>query len=112
MYRGDTVVFNMLVTKSAVAFPLTGCEIWFTGKYAYKDSDLAAVFQKTIGDGITVTNALGGRAALALIPSDTHGLPAVKTLLLWDVQLKDADDMIYTVASGNLVVLPDVTQST
>jgi hypothetical protein len=112
MYRGDTVVFNMLVTKSAVAFSLTGCEIWFTGKYAYKDEDSVAVFQKTIGDGITVTNALAGRGSLALTASDTEDLPPVKTLLLWDVQIKDANGMIYTVASGSLVVMPDVTLTT
>jgi hypothetical protein len=111
MIRGDTVLFNIQITKNSVAFPLSGCELWFTGKYAYSDGDIAAVFQKTIGDGITITSALAGQATMALSPADTDSLPDVKTLLLYDVQLKDANDLVYTVASGSLVVTPDVTRS-
>lgn len=112
LYRGDTVELNIVVTASGSAYSLTGRSLWFTAKYAYKDADAAAVFQKTIGNGITVTSASGGLATVKILATDTSSLPSSKTLLVYDLQCKDPSGNIYTLASGNLVFLPDVTKST
>lgn len=111
IYRGDTPTFNVAVTWGGEVFPLTGCSMWFTAKYAYADDDADAVFQKTIGDGITVTNAGCGEAEITLSSSDTSSLSSSKVMLVYDLQIRNAEGKIYTVAYGNIVVLPDVTRS-
>ena len=107
--RGDTPSFNIAVTQAGAVFSLVGCSMWFTAKWAYKDLDAAAVFQKTIGAGITLTNAALGLATATLAATDTSGLAAVKVLLVWDIQVRTAGGLTFTVASGNLIVTPDVT---
>lgn len=107
--KGDTPTFNVAVTQGGSVFSLVGCSMWFTAKYAYRDLDAAAVFQKTIGAGITVTNAALGLATVTLAAIDTSPLAAVKVLLVWDLQVRTAGGKTYTVSSGNLIVFPDVT---
>lgn len=111
MTRGDTVQFSVVVTLDDVAYDLTDCSLWFTAKYKYTDDDDDAVFQKTLGDGITVTSAPQGLAAIVISPTDTDALSLIKTVLFWDLQLVDDSGNVYTIASGNLIVNPDVTQS-
>jgi len=111
IFRGDTVSLDVTVTASGSAYNLTGCSMWFTAKQRYSDLDAAAVFQKSTGSGITITSPTFGQATVVISPSDTSGLSNVKQLLLYDLQVKDASGNIYTVASGNLVVYPEVTLS-
>jgi hypothetical protein len=85
--------------------------MWFTAKWAYRDLDAAAVFQKTIGSGIVITNALLGLATATLVAADTSGLAAVKVPLVWDIQVRTAGGETFTVAKGNLIVTPDVTRA-
>jgi len=110
--RGDTVQFSGTITQGGTALDITGASLWFTAKNQYVDDDVSAIFQKTIGDGITVVNAAQGLITILLSPSDTTGLSKVKTILVYDLQLKDTNSKIYSIASGNLVVEPDVTNST
>ena len=111
MTRGDTVSFNIAVTLSGAPFDLAGCSLWFTGKNKFTDPDNAAIFQKTISHGIVVTNSTQGLATVTLLPADTISLSLVKTILFWDLQLKDSGNNIYTINSGNLIVSPDITQA-
>jgi len=110
--KGDSVSFNIVVTSGGVAFNLTGATIWMTAKLAFGDPDSSAIFQKKTGSGIVITNPANGAATITLAATDTSPLPAFKTLLLYDIQVKDQQGGIYTVASGNLIVLPDVTLAT
>jgi hypothetical protein len=110
--RGDSVSWSVVITLDGVPFNLAGCLLWFTAKTKYTDPDVSAIFQKTIGDGITVTTPANGLATIDIVPDDTSALSEVKTVLFWDLQLKDGSDNIYTINSGNLIVNPDVTQAT
>ena len=110
--RGDTVEFSASITLGGVALNITGASLWFTAKKQFIDADEDAVFQKTIGDGITVTNAASGLITIAIDPEDTEELSNVKTQLQYDLQMKDSEDKVYTVASGTLVVNPGVTTAT
>lgn len=110
--RGDTVDLAVVVTASGSAYSLVGCTIWFTAKTSFSLADSGATFQKKIGSGITVTSAANGRFTVRISPTDTYSLGNSKTLLVYDCQVKDASGNVYTVASGNIIVLPDVTRST
>jgi hypothetical protein len=110
--RGDTIKLNVAVTASGSVYSLVGSSMWFTAKYSYSDPDSSAVFQKTIGSGITLTDAVNGKATVLILPTDTSGLANAKVMLVYDLQVKDASGNIYTVARGNLIFLPDVTLST
>lgn len=110
--RGDTVDLSVVVTANGSPYSLVGCYIWFTAKTSYNLGDSGAVFQKTIGSGITVTSAANGRFTVRINPSDTSGLGNSKVLLVYDCQIRDASGSIFTIASGNLIFVPDVTRST
>ncbi len=111
IHRGDTVTLNVVVTASGAVYSLVGCSMWFTAKAAYSVAD-PGQFQKTLGSGITYTNAAQGLAQVVISPTDTSTLGNTKTLLLYDCQIKDSSGRIFTIASGNLIVLPDVTLAT
>jgi hypothetical protein len=113
IYRGDTVKLNVAVTAGGAVFNLTGCTVWFTVKNQYSDPDNQSVFQKsTTNGGITITDAPNGLCQVTIANADTSGEPDTKVMLLWDCQVKDASGNIYTVNSGNLIILPDVTKTT
>lgn len=111
MTRGDSASFSVSVTLGGVPFDLSSCSLWFTAKNKFTDPDVNAIFQKTIGNGIIVTNGVQGLATINLLPADTSVLGLIKTILFWDLQLKDSLNNIYTINSGNLIVSPDVTQA-
>lgn len=109
--RGDSRTLSGAVTLSGEPFNLTSCDIWFTVKYRYTDDDDDAVFQKTVGDGITVTNPTAGLITIDINPADTEDIPKVKTILVYDLQIKNSGGSKWTSASGNIVVNPDVTHA-
>lgn len=109
IYRGDTTLINLAVSYGGLAYDISDCEIYFTAKYAVVDADSAAVFQKTTSDGIVITSAINGRAQVTISPVDTEALPNSKISLLYDSQLITPDGAVYTIAYGNLIVIPDIT---
>jgi len=109
MTRGDNVGFSGNATLEGEPYDLAGCLLYFTAKRQYTDADSAAIFQKSVGSGITITNPTQGLFTVAIAPLDTAALSKVKTILVWDLQLQDGSGKIYTLAQGNLVVNPDVT---
>lgn len=112
MYRGDTVSLLASVVANGAVYDITGAAIYFTAKWNYTDEDGSAVFQKSIGSGISVTSAVNGRFTVTISPTDTSSLPNGKHQLLWDCQMVTSQGSIYTLASGYLVVYPDVTLRT
>ena len=111
MSRGDSVVLSGSLTLGGDPYDLSGASLWFTAKTKHTDADEDAIFQKTVGDGITVVSAAQGLISVAIDPDDTSSLSAVKTQLVWDLQVVDSEGNVYTAASGYLIVNPDVTES-
>ena len=111
MTRMDDVSLSGTATLSGSPYALGGCSLWFTAKRKYTDADSAAIFQKSIGSGITVTNPTQGLFVIEIAPADTTAVEKVKTILVWDLQLRDSSGKTYTIASGNLIINPDVTNA-
>lgn len=111
MTRGDDVTLDVTAVDQGQPVDLTGCDLWWTAKLRKLDADAEAVMQKTNepGGGITVTDQLGGIAEVAILPADTEDLASIA--LWWDLQVRDGDDKIRTLASGRLVVNSDVTRA-
>lgn len=111
MTRGDDKTFNMAFTKNSQPQNITGFSIWVTAKRAASDADATAVFQRTIGSGVTVTNAVGGLANFTVIQAHTSGFEASRVTLLCDVQLKDTPGNVVTAGHFLLLVDPDITRA-
>lgn len=109
--RGDTIDLEVIATRDGAPLDLTGTSIWFTAKRKLKDADENAIAQKTLGAGITVTDAEAGEALVTLDPADTAALTK-ETTLYCDVQVVEASGRVTTVASGTLTIELDVTVAT
>lgn len=99
-------------------FDLTGLDLWWTAKYrqphGWTDPDAKAVFgPKTIGAGITVTNASGGLAEVRVTAADWAEYSG-RGELIWDLQTKSVANQVVTIASGviRVDVEADVTRAT
>lgn len=112
MYRGDTAAWDFTITTpTGTAVDLSNAtEIRFTAKQRPSDADVDAVIAKTLGDGVTVTDAAGGVLRVQLAEDDTSAL-SVPLSLAWDVQLADDADGVYTVASGALSIKADISRT-
>lgn len=110
MTRGDTGVFQVTLTDSAGdPLVLTDRELTFTVKRRLSDSDDDALIQKTVGEGIVVSEDEPGVATITIDPVDTSGI-ANGPSLYWDIQVQ-ADDDVRTPLSGRLIVIPDATRT-
>lgn len=109
--RGDGETYLLTVTEDDAPLDLTDAEIWMTAKRHIRDADADAIFQKTVGDGITITDDTGGLATVELVPADTSSLAARTIRLVYDVQVKLSSGRIVTPLKGKLTVEPDVTVS-
>lgn len=111
MYRGDTAQFRVTALDiDGNPLDITGASAWFTAKRTTQDGDVDAVFQKTVGTGITITDAPNGVMLVQLAEADTNTLTK-KEILEYDLQIKDTSDGVYTVARGALTVEADVTRA-
>jgi hypothetical protein len=122
LHRGDT--FSVSLTGLGNIENRTA--LWLTAKSRTSDADSAALFQVTEDDGLTVimgaaaqvaangslvvTNEATGAATLTLAAEETAKLPRLKDAA-WDVQMA-VDDVITTLAVGELEVTADVTRAT
>jgi hypothetical protein len=118
LVRGDTNEYDIEVKKGTVAQNLTGMSLRFTAKTDPLDPDADAEIRKTIGSGITVTDAVQGKARLTLLPADTASMPIgnptsrgeyYTTPLSWDLQMTDSSGNVYTLARGKIVVRGDIS---
>lgn len=109
--RGDDETFDVAFKDPAGAIlNLTGAQgIWFTAKRSSLDSDADALIQKSLGAGVTITNAIGGIARIDINGADTGLIET--TTLVWDCQLKDSAGKYATAAKGVLTIQADVTRA-
>jgi hypothetical protein len=89
-----------LVDGAGSPLDLTGASLWFT---------VEGLFQKTIGDGITVSVPIDGVAVISVSAADTSGV-SVRTARRYDVQVRTAAGKTKTPVKGTFVILPDVTE--
>lgn len=117
--KGDSISLEADVVRviDGVNQPvnLTGASVWFTAKRSYSDDDATAFIRKgttnTTLDGIEVLDATGGQVVINIEPSDTSGLEAGTVMLLWDMQVLEADQTLTTVNYGRFALLDQVTLS-
>lgn len=100
MYRGDSLAFDFEVEGLTVDLK----SAYFSCKSSYSES--AYVFHKSIGDGVTKTGT--GKYHVRVAPDDTKDINPGK--YYYDLQLGAGGD-IYTVLSGTLEIMADVTRS-
>jgi hypothetical protein len=121
MFRGDSQTFDFVPRdRNRAVIPSSSIQsIWFTGKRLKSDVDGAALFTKTLADGIAaVSDAVdvdkrtysGYRITLA--PADTSGLADAPVEIYYDVRIKDTGNNIHTLDSGTLLVKAVVRQTT
>lgn len=110
MFRGDSKVLEGQVTNPVDGEPidLTGVSMWMTVKKNKTDID-PGLFQKTIGDGILISDALEGRFKVEIEPDDTDTLLGK---FYWDLQMKNTLSQVFTLVDGTLKVVMDVTKAT
>jgi hypothetical protein len=122
LHRGDT--FSVSLTGLGNIADRTA--LWLTAKSRTDQADSAALFQITEDDGLTVimgaaaqvaangaltvTNEATGAVTVTLAAEETAKLPRIKDAA-WDVQVA-VDDVVTTLAVGELEVTADVTRAT
>lgn len=116
--RGDDLVFDVYATRFNEAtgldepVPLTGGKAWFTIKHSTRDLDTDAILHFNSLDDPTkvmIVNPAEGQVRIDLTPADTIDLP--RSYLPFDVQIKEADGTVTTIARGSVEVDRDVTVS-
>ena len=114
MRRGDTPLWDLAVVDAdGDPLDLSGWTVRMTAKTSVDQPDADAVFQLSTVDGtIVVTDAAGGLATMQPARDDTSGLTA-DTACFWDVQIArdGAPDETFTVASGTLLIVRDITRT-
>ncbi len=111
MFRMDTFTFEADIYAGTIPVDITSNTLIFTAKWSLRDPDADAVFIKTIGDGIVITDGTNGKCQVTIESEDTQGLPLHETALYYDLQMTDIAGKRYTVLSGRLLVRPDTTQA-
>lgn len=111
MFRGDMEIFDLTITRGSEPVDLTDAKIWMTARRHHTSSP---VFMKTTdpGGGITLTDAEEGLARVTLTVADTSELDGEQYVLVYDIQVRDADGLVFTPIYGTLTVTPDVTTET
>lgn len=113
---GDDFIYTATLTDAdGEAYSLNGCTVWFTVKRRISDSDdnaTAKAYWVSGGasSGITVASPTSGQIDVRLTPATTALF--VTAAYYWDLQTKDTDGIISTVAEGRIVVDQGVTTRT
>lgn len=101
IYRGEDKSWGISVAIDGPV-DLTGAALAFTVRRTYTGT---ALVTKTVGDGITVTDAANGQATLALVPDDTADLTIATHY--YDLVLT-LSGKSYTLAVGTFKVLQNI----
>jgi hypothetical protein len=119
MDQGKTYITKWQVKDWGLATPtvvnITGATAWFTAKYDIDDVDASAVFKKSVGVGITLTDPTEGKLTVQVNPADTApmtGFIFEERRLFYDLTLKTYAGEIYAISQGDLVVRQNVTLTT
>lgn len=108
--RGDSKIWNIVATRKGEIYPITGAEIYLAAKYNLGDTDFA-IF-KYVGSGITITDGPNGEAQIVLDPADTQSMPDSIQKLKYDLKIITALSESFTVASGYIVIDPNIATQT
>ena len=105
VYRGDdfNVTLNFTDTASEI-IPITGWTIFFTLKKKIDDSDSDAIISKTI---TALTDPTHGVANVTVLASE---LTTLVGPYYYDFQFENASGGIYTITSGIVIFMKDVTR--
>lgn len=108
---GETATYRATVTTlnpGAQATPvnLSGKQLYWIVKINEKDDDSSAVITKSVGSGITISNAAQGLADIDLYVADTENLSRARTTRLhWSLRMAYDSKYVY-LAEGILAVTP------
>lgn len=103
LYAGESRVLNNTISDSAGnPVNLSGATITFK---AAKRRNGAAIITKSIGSGITVTNAGAGQHTVTLDPADTAALRGV---LFWHIRVTDVGGRVSTTNIGTVAIYDPV----
>jgi hypothetical protein len=107
LIRGDDRILDVTLSS-----PVSdGARLDFTVKRRISDADDDAVIQKDSegeGGGITFDEGAGS-AEIRIVAADTQDLD-VAPHYVWDIQMTGSEGEVTTLASGRLVLRPDVTR--
>lgn len=107
---GDTHSIQVTVLEEGQPVPLSGLNALFTAKLNKQDADNALTnITKSLGDGIEFVDPDNGVLLITISPSDTDWIEK-DTTFVWDVQLDDGPEDVFTAASGTVTFTVDVTQ--
>jgi nicotinamide mononucleotide (NMN) deamidase PncC len=101
--------YQVLTSTIVPASLVSNSTIYFMAKDRVSDSDEDAVISKSLGSGITVTDAPTGIIAIAIEAADTRALPNITTTLKYEIEIEKAGK-VYAVDEGTLTVKPEVIQ--
>ena len=105
MTRGDTSVVAVAVTNTdGSTHDITDGTLVLTVKHGYTDADNVAVFQVSQSP----TDPTHGKSVITIPPSATLTLPAI-SVLVYDVELTEANSQVTTIQTGKLSVVADVS---
>jgi hypothetical protein len=107
LVRGDTKTFALNFTSDGTTpIDITGWTVYYTVKRHLEDSDSTALIRKVI---TAHTDPTQGQTEIVLENTDTQDL---EVEVLWhDIQIKNTEDKINTIAFGQLNILADVTRA-
>jgi len=93
---------------------LSGATLIFAAKENLSDADIDAAIYKTSADidEIEIEDAAAGLAWLNLEPSDSDDYAASGIVLTYSLKAQDADEKVFPLDSGQLVVDPSAIEST
>jgi hypothetical protein len=100
-YKGEDVTLTVTMSPATT---ITGWTLQFTLRKQFGDA--TALVTKTIGSGITVTDATNGVFTVSLASADTSGLDL--RAYVYDIQRTDSGNRT-VLTIGNVTLLPEVT---
>lgn len=108
MYRGDAAIWNLICYQNdGTRLDISSGSLFFAAKASTNMTDVQALFIKTIGDGITVTDGPNGLCTVELDKTDTEGISAPSSYQ-WGLQYVTTGNKPYTLMRGRLTVKADI----
>jgi len=113
MYRGDTFyATGRVLDVTGANYDLTGAKMWMTAKEDKDDADVDAIFQvSSPASGIDFTSPTTG-AFTIIVPNTETEVLTDQAILFYDIQIEDTDGNVFTINTGTITVLEDVTRTT
>jgi len=107
LVRGDSKTYALAFTDNdGTAIDITGWTIYYTVKERLTDDDEDAIIRKIV---TAEAGSAVGEVNIVLENTDTQDL---EIKVYWhDIQVKNLDDKINTIAFGQLNVIADVTRT-